>query len=74
MEAWEHHTGIELDAWEAQVLRRLSIQYLNMSHTARKSGCPAPYSLETQQDVDDRVSKQFAAMMKGFAAPVKRGK
>lgn len=41
--SWQANTGIELQAWEARLLRRLSIDYLNQSHKARARDCPPPW-------------------------------
>lgn len=44
--AWSENTGIELDAWEARTLRRLSIDYANESHKARDRTRPAPFKAD----------------------------
>lgn len=43
MKAWQDNTGIELTAWEAKTLRRLSIEHLNESHRATDRNCPPPF-------------------------------
>lgn len=67
MAAWTQHTGIELDAWEARTIRRLSATYLSQRHDAVKPDCPEPYADEAKPDMepDDPVSRQFKAMMAG---------
>ena len=40
---WQSNTGIELDAWQARTLRRLSLDYLAESHKASKPDCPPPW-------------------------------
>lgn len=42
--AWQRNTGIELDAWQARVLRQLSIEYCNESHDASQPDRPAPWA------------------------------
>lgn len=64
--AWERLTGIELEPWEARVIRRMSGAWLNERESARKPGCPPPYS-ETHEAVRDQVSDQFGAMFKAIA-------
>ncbi len=39
--AWQSNTGIELSAWEARMLRRLSVEYLV---TLNKKDCPPPWA------------------------------
>lgn len=66
--AWEHLTGIELDAWEARTIRSLSQEYLAQRHAATEPACPPPYS-GTRQDVGvvrDKVTAQFAAMARSL--------
>lgn len=43
IEAWQRNTGIELEAWEAKVLHRLSLEYLSESQKATKPDAPAPW-------------------------------
>lgn len=74
MTAWERLIGVELDPWEAATLRRLSIQYANMRHEAKESGCPAPFAEDDPEQVQQRVDAQFAQMMKAFARKPKGGK
>lgn len=44
LQAWQSNTGIDLDAWQARMLKRLSIEYLNESHQAREIDRPAPWA------------------------------
>ena len=41
--AWQQNTGIELSAWEARTLRRLSIDYINECHRAKENYCKPPW-------------------------------
>jgi len=43
IEAWQRNTGIKLDAWETRFVKRLSVEYLAESRTARKLAAPAPW-------------------------------
>lgn len=42
MRAWQENVGIELESWEARMLKRLSGDYLGESHIATKIDCKAP--------------------------------
>lgn len=46
LRAWQSNTGIELQPWEARLLKNLSQDYLAESHRAEKSDCPPPYQPE----------------------------
>lgn len=45
--AWQGITGVRLDAWEAETLRRLSVEYLNERDAAADPERPAPYLPQT---------------------------
>jgi hypothetical protein len=67
--AWQGLTGIELDPWEARTLRRMSQSYLAEGARARQPGCPPPWQArEADEDVNDRVTRQFAEMMAALSA------
>lgn len=44
---WQANTGIELSAWEARILRSLSLHYMSESYKAKTPNYPAPW-----QDAD----------------------
>lgn len=65
MQAWQHATGIELSPWEALMIRRLSIEYLNMKHEARKPDCPPPHiEQSTIAARRDRVAGTISAALR----------
>ncbi|MFA6204478.1 MAG: hypothetical protein WC710_14970 [Gallionella sp.] len=43
IQAWQRNTGIELNAWEARMLRQMSVAYLNESQNATAIDYPAPW-------------------------------
>jgi hypothetical protein len=49
IDAWCHRTGIDLSPWEAQILRRLSVEYLAESRRAEDENCPSPCRTEVTQ-------------------------
>ena len=65
--AWQQNTGIELNAWESRILRRLSIEYMNESHKAKAIDCPSPWQKElTEIDraaVSSKVQNAFKLMI-----------
>ena len=70
LESWQRQTGIELDAWEARTIRRLSAVYVVQSYDARKPNCPQPYvgSAKVVASRRDVVANQFRTMFMAFAA------
>lgn len=42
--AWQSNTGVELEAWEARFIVRLSKEYLGESHRAESPECPSPWT------------------------------
>lgn len=64
--AWQSNTGVELTAWEARTLRRLSCEYLSTSQDASEPDFPAPYveqaaTPEQRAIVAQRVGAIFGA-------------
>lgn len=47
LRAWQSNTGIDLSAWEARTLRRLSCDYLAESRAAEKRDAKAPWRSDT---------------------------
>lgn len=43
IESWQHGTGVELEAWEVGIVRKLSEAYMSESSRARKPDAPAPW-------------------------------
>lgn len=41
--AWQSNTGVELQTWEVQLLRRLSVDYVSESRAAEDPYCKPPY-------------------------------
>lgn len=64
--------GIEVGPWEARAIRAMSKAFINERYEARKPGRTAPYSDDLPKDVQDRVSSQFAMMVRGLAKSQER--
>ncbi len=43
LRAWQDNTGICLQSWEAEFLRRLSSEYVRAATDAKRPDCPAPW-------------------------------
>lgn len=69
---WGQITGIAPDPWEARTIRAMSAAFLTERHAARKADCPPPFQRETRAAVEDRVARQFKAMLQAFG-PSKAG-
>ena len=68
---WQDIMGVELEPWEAQTLRRLSVDYVNEQYHARDKDRPAPYSAflsgdvqANRQRVDDKLRALFSGLKK----------
>jgi len=44
--AWQRVTGIDLPAWEARLIRQLSVEYLAEGRKAESENCPPPFRAE----------------------------
>ena len=61
IDAWARLTGREVAPWEAELLRHLSIAFVQQYQEAKAIDCPPPW-LEKPTDITrDRVSRQLAA-------------
>ena len=68
IEAWMRNTGIRLSTWEARVLKRLSIEYLDESRQATDAARPSPWSDAPYAKPDPvRVGDTLKASMRELA-------
>ena len=49
IDAWQRVTGVSLPAWEARLIRQLSVEYLAESRRAEVETCPPPWRGEVTQ-------------------------
>lgn len=65
--AWQGMIGVELEPWEARLIRRLSSEFATMRHKAEKADCPPPWSgtLEDVESGRDRVATKVRALFGG---------
>ena len=56
IDAWCARTGVDLDPWEARLIRRLSAEYLAEGRRAESETCPPPWRGEvTPQEMNAEV-------------------
>lgn len=66
--AWQQCAGVELQPWEARILRLLSADYVAQAKQAEKPDCPAPYSSNHAVEFDRAVvAKKIGDALKAFA-------
>ena len=46
LDAWQRTTGVPLSAWEARLIRQLSLAYVAESRKAESETCPPPWRIE----------------------------
>lgn len=63
LRAWQHNVGIELQPWEATLLRRLSQEYLTASNAAQEPSCPPFYTDAPAEDRRDVVARMLGATL-----------
>ncbi len=64
--AWQEVMGIELEPWEARLIRRLSSEYISQYHEAEKPDCPAPW-VEVVEANREIVAAKVASIFGGRA-------
>lgn len=71
--AWQQNSGIELTPWEAQTLRRLSIEHINECVRADKPDCPSPLAVvmtdEDREAVSNKVQRAFKMLIETRPKP-----
>lgn len=65
LHAWQCNQGVDLSAWEARTLRKLSREYAHMLSQASEPNCPAPYVSDEYINAEKR--KQIADAMNNWA-------
>lgn len=69
--AWAANTHTPLTGWEAQTLRRASVEYAAESEAARDAARPMPYAAALTHDeraaTAARVEAAFAGLLRGGA-------
>ena len=67
IDAWQANTGVDLAAWEARVMRRLSIEYIGEMQRAEKPDCPPPWTPPEVPQLDRAaVSRKVQNAMRSF--------
>jgi hypothetical protein len=68
LQAYQANTGLELTCWEAETLRRLSMEYMNQSQLATKRDCLPPWTdgapVQSLVEVDTRDAIRALANLK----------
>ena len=67
--AWQHNTGIALDAFEARSLRALSVVYLEQWFLSTQPDCPPPWTQAPELNViKHQATENMRASMRALAA------
>ena len=61
---WQQETGIELQPWEAQGLRRLSRAYVAESAAAEDFECPPPWSAVPTPELREQLARDLGAALR----------
>jgi hypothetical protein len=64
LQSYQHLTGKQLSAWEAQTLRNMAISYVNEYNAGREPTRPAPYVKPMESSQMKQVFKSIARSMK----------
>lgn len=64
IQAWQANTGIDLSAWEARLLRELSLAYLGESADASKESAPPPWQRIPTSDQAVDVARRIRDVLR----------
>ncbi len=70
---WQAIMGVELEPWEARILRQLSGEYASEQYHARDKDRPAPYDTFLTADVVDNRQRVDAKIRALFGGLKKKG-
>ncbi len=69
IESWQRNTGIELNAWEARTLRRLSMDYVSESQKATAIDAEAPWQESPDViEAPNRAAEDMRSAIRALAA------
>lgn len=63
IEAWCSRTVVDLEPWEARLLRKLSVAYLAEGRKAESENCPPPWRAEVTQRERDVEAANLRALL-----------
>mgnify|MGYP003440186712 CR=1 FL=1 len=68
IDRWSKLSGTRLNPWQARLLRRLSLDWMQAAQAAEKPDCPAPWT-ENDQSQDHRalVAKKVGGLFRALA-------
>lgn len=61
--AWQENTCVQLEPWEARLIRNLSKAYLAEGHRAESENCPPPWRAPVTQRELDIEEAQLRALL-----------
>lgn len=61
IESWARLTGHQVAPWEAEILRHLSIAFVQQYQLAKEPDCPPPWMEKPTDSTRERVGRQIAA-------------
>lgn len=65
--AWQENTGIELESWQARLLRRMSVEYLAENSRASDPKCEPPVMTASLKPTKAAVAEAMRLSMRGAA-------
>lgn len=74
IESFQNITGIDLDNWEIQTLRRLSVEYAGQLNESRDPYCAAPYAPDNPKTTSQRNQAVANQLSQYFGSQINSAK
>lgn len=70
--AWQEQTGVELQPWEARLVRRLSREYASETQRAQDPAAASPLAILATEKVRETVARHTRGLFGGIAASMRQ--
>jgi hypothetical protein len=73
LRAWQDMVGVELQPWEAKLMRKLSVEFASESQQATAHDRPAPWSERAAPD-REAIGRQLGRELRAMAMAQRQGR
>lgn len=63
MDAWANRTSVDIEPWEARLIRRLSVEYVAEQRRAESENCPAPWRWQVTEAEKAAAQRELESVL-----------